>query len=136
MRQNFWKKFLKNPGRETSPRPFFWKNQIWAISGSTVWTYMQFVFIVFPSRRLTKYIETKVLTTRFYSIWSFFKNKKRSRSSLLASFSIFLKKILLTLYSINWPNLIIWLPLLFYVSGNMFNLIVCYPVCDVINCEI
>ena len=28
-------------------------------------------------------------------------------------------KIFLMLYSINWPNLIVWLPLLFGMSANM-----------------
>ena len=40
------------------------------------------------------------------------------------------------LYSVNWQNIIVWLPLLFEISGNMWIVIVCYPVCDVINFEI
>ena len=53
------------------------------ISGSAVWNFIQFVFIVYPSRGLLKYIETKVLTTCFYLTWSSFKNKNRSRTSLV-----------------------------------------------------
>ena len=40
------------------------------------------------------------------------------------------------LYSINWPNLIVWLPLLLVILGNVFIVIICYPVFDVINFEI
>ena len=38
--------------------------------------------------------------------------------------------------SINWPNFILWFPLLLEISGNMCTVINCYPVCDVINFEI
>ena len=45
----------------------------------------------------------------------------------------FFKKIFLMLYSINWPNVIVWSPLLTEISGNMCIVIVYYSVCDVIN---
>ena len=47
----------------------------------------------------------------------------------------FSTKMFLMLYSINWPNLIAWLPLLLEILGNMWIAIVCYPGCDVINFE-
>ena len=40
------------------------------------------------------------------------------------------------LYSINWPNFMAWLPLLFEILGNMCIAIVCYPGCDVMDFEI
>ena len=40
------------------------------------------------------------------------------------------------LHSINWPNFIIWLPLLFKTLGNMCIKIVCQSGCDVIKFEI
>ena len=40
------------------------------------------------------------------------------------------------LYSVNWPNFIVWLPLLFKIPGNMFIVIVSIPVCDVRNFEV
>ena len=40
------------------------------------------------------------------------------------------------LYSINWPNFIVWLPLLFEILGNMCIAIVCFLGCDVITFEI
>ena len=48
----------------------------------------------------------------------------------------FWRKILLTLCSIDWPNFTVWLPLLLEISGNMFIVIVCYPICKIINFEI
>ena len=46
------------------------------------------------------------------------------------------KKCFVILDSINWPDFILWLPLLLEIFGNMCILIVCYPVCDVISFEI
>ena len=43
----------------------------------------------------------------------------------------FRRKIFFLLYSINWPNVIVWLPL-----GNMCIAIVCKLGCDVINFEV
>ena len=45
-------------------------------------------------------------------------------------------KIFLLLHSINWPNLLVWLPLLGEILGNMCIVIVCWPGCAVINFEI
>ena len=42
----------------------------------------------------------------------------------------------ITLYCIDWPSLIAWLSLLHEILGNMCIIIICYPVCDVINFEI
>ena len=35
------------------------------------------------------------------------------------------------LYSINWSNFIVWLPLLFEILANMYFKIDCSPGCDV-----
>ena len=48
----------------------------------------------------------------------------------------FPRKMLLVLHSINWPNFIVWLPLLLEILGNMCITIVCWPGCDVIKFEI
>ena len=45
----------------------------------------------------------------------------------------FWRKLFLFLYSINWPNFIVWLSLLCEILGNMFIKIVYKPGCDVIN---
>ena len=48
----------------------------------------------------------------------------------------FSTKMLLMLYSINWPNFIAWLPLLLEILGNICIAIVFYPGCDVMDIEI
>ena len=47
----------------------------------------------------------------------------------------FLRKIFLMLYSINWPNFIVWLPLLLETFDNMCFAIICFPSSDVISYE-
>ena len=48
----------------------------------------------------------------------------------------FWRKIFLLLYSINWPNFIVWLPLSCEILGNMRIAIACKPSCDVLNFEV
>ena len=48
----------------------------------------------------------------------------------------FLTKVFLVLCSINWLNVIVWLPLLLEILGDICITIVCKPVCDVINFKI
>ena len=47
----------------------------------------------------------------------------------------FIRKTFATLYSINSPNFIFWLPLLLEILCNMCITIVCFPGCGVINFE-
>ena len=48
----------------------------------------------------------------------------------------FSRKIFLMSNSINWPNFIVWLPLLLEILFNMCIAIVCWPGCDVMNFKI
>ena len=48
----------------------------------------------------------------------------------------FWKKLFLLLYSINWPNVITWLPLLYEILDNMCIEVVRKPGCDVMNFEV
>ena len=48
----------------------------------------------------------------------------------------FFKKNFLILYSRNWPNFIFYLPWVFEILDNIFIVIICCPVCDVITLEI
>ena len=47
----------------------------------------------------------------------------------------FSRKMVLMLYSINWPNFIVWLPLLLEILGNMCIAIVYFPSFEVIIFE-
>ena len=53
---------------EANLRPFHKKSKIVHISGSAISNVIKFVFTLRPSRGLSKYIKTKVLTTCFYLI--------------------------------------------------------------------
>ena len=102
----------------------FLKGQNWVY----LWinSFMQILFMV-TSRGVSKCIETIVQTTCFYLIWSFFKQRGLELVSLPHFRHVLWGKIFPTLYSINWPNCIIWLPLLFEMLGNMCTAIVCLP---------
>ena len=76
-------------------------------------------------------IETKVLTTCF-----FFQKRSLELFSLSHFLYDFWRKVFLLLFFIDWPRFIVWLPLLFEISYNIFIVIVCVPACDVINFEI
>ena len=64
-------------------------------------------------------------------------SRKGSRTSSPPHFVYDFSRIMfLMLYSINWPNFILWIPLLLQILGNIYIRIVCQPGCDVINFEI
>ena len=67
------------------------------------------------------------------SILIFYKRIPASPPHFVYEFS---RKIFLMLFSINWPNFIFWLPLLLEILANMCIVIICRPVCDIINFEI
>ena len=62
MRNIFLKNHIQNVVEKLVP-DFSINNQNEPISGSTVWGVVKFVFVVCPSRGLTKDITTTVLTT-------------------------------------------------------------------------
>ena len=86
VRNNFPEKLYTKCGGEALPRPFFNKSKIEHISSLK---FVQFVFIVSPSKGLSKYIETKLQTTwyTFFGIhifiYSFFKKRGLELVSLL-----------------------------------------------------
>ena len=67
-----------------------------------------------------------------------FKKSKRGLEpvSLAYFFHDFWRKIFLMLYYIYWSNFIVWLPLHLQILGIMCKVIICCPICDVINFEI
>ena len=48
----------------------------------------------------------------------------------------FSRKVFSMLCSINWPNIVVWLPLLLGIFGNMCVVITCFPVFHVTDFEI
>ena len=74
-----------------------------------------------------------MLIQKYAQFWSFGAGSGSSFSTVLCM--IFQEKSF-TLYSINWPNFIVWLSLLFEILGNMCITIVSFSGCDVRNFEI
>ena len=104
------------------PEPFT-KTQNWA-----------YLWISLPNG-----IKFKVLTTCFDPILTFFKKQEVWNWPFCLIFSIILEeKKLSMLYSINWSNFIVSLPLRLEIFGNMYidYDYICYPVYEVINFEI
>ena len=124
----FLKTYAKHVVEKLFPNHFL-KNQNWAYFLINGLKFHLVCFHCVAKVKVTKHIETKVVTTGLYLIRDFLRNKKRSGTSLLASFSVWL---LQKIISINWPNFIVWLTLIFKTFGNIFTAIVCVPVCDVI----
>ena len=83
----FLEKSYTKCGGETDP---CLKIKIEQISGSTFWNAVQFVFIVCPRQSPPEYIKIQVLTTSFDLKWSFLKYKKRSGTSLPATFTVWI----------------------------------------------
>ena len=91
-------KLFPDPFLKTQNQVYLWVNNL---KFYTVCSYCML------GSGLSKYIETKLQTTYFYLIRSFFKNKKRSGTSFPVSFwHDFWRKILC---AIAWPNIIVWL---------------------------
>ena len=121
MRNNFLEKSYAKCGGKTIPRPFSEKSNL---SISMDHCLYSLVFCM-PSWGLSKYIETKLPTTCSNLIQSFSKKQKEVWDLPISFSALFLRKILLLLHSVNWPNVIVWLSLLRETLGNMCIIIVC-----------
>ena len=120
------------------PDPFL-KTENWAYLWINSLKFYTVCFYYMASWWLSKYIETKLHSTCFHLILRFFKTYIK-RGLELVSLSHFLhnlwRKIFLLLYSINWPNFIVWLPLLCKILGNMCIEFFCKPGYDIMNFEV
>ena len=71
---------------------------------------MQFVYIIYQVKGCQNILKPGWRQLAFSLYKAFLKNKKRSRTSLT---------YLILLYFTNWPNFIVWLPLIRGMLGNM-----------------
>ena len=61
---------------------------------------------------------------RYFQFWFF---KERFGTSFPTTFCAWIsRKIFLMFFSIDWPNFIVWFPLLLEISGNQCIVIVCW----------
>ena len=126
-----WKLFLlkydgQNVVEKLVPDPFL-KNWNWAYLWINSLRFYTVCFYCMSRWGLLKCIETKLQNICLCLILIFF--KKQKRSLVLVSLPYFLhnfrRKILLWMYSINWPSFIFCLSLLREILGNLCIVIVC-----------
>ena len=131
----FFEKSSTKFGEETSLRPFTKKMKIANISGSTQPEVLYNLFLL--RVQVAKYQNILKI-----SCWPLFFTSHKAffvkRGVKLFSLPHFLhdswSELFLTLYSINWPDLIVWLPLLFEIFGNIMCIVIVYfPVCSIVS---
>ena len=119
-------KLTRKWGRETSFRPLFifWKNLMW---GKSKWSAAQFQYIsiafnlAYNKSKLYKTLDYRVKDILYFN----FSHRTLGLISPPHFVNDFSRKIFLMLHSINWPNFMVWLPLLLEILDNMFITNVC-----------
>ena len=121
----FLEKSYTKFGGKTIPRHFLKKIKIQCISRSLIWSFVKFVFIAGQVKDFQNVLKLCCRPLAFTSYKVFYKNK---RSLELISQPYFLhgfwKRTFHLLYSIMWPNVTIWLPLLHEIFCNTWIAIV------------
>ena len=127
MRYIFLKESYTKCGGETSSRSFS-KTEINSLKFYTVCFYC-----MSKSRTTKMYWNWGVDHLLLLHIKHFQKIKRALELVCLPHFLHgFQRKVFLTLYSINWQNFIVWLLLILEILCNMWFVIFCFPVYDVI----
>ena len=117
----FKKKTYAKYCQEPSTRPFYKKSKL-SISLNQQSEILCNLFLFYAQGEV--YPSSKVSTTCFDLV------------SLPHFRQDFWRKIFLTLYFIDWPNFIAWLPLVLETLVNKCSVIICLPVCEVIISKI
>ena len=119
-RNIFLEKLCKKWGRETSSRPLFVFLKSFML-GKSKWSTAWFHYILIaPKLAYNRYKLFKTLHYWSRDMLNFDFLDKDLRIVSPAHFvHDFFTKVFLVLYSINWPNVIPLLPLLFEILGNM-----------------
>ena len=112
--QNMVEKLFPNSYLKNLNGGYLWINNL---------TFYTVSFYFMLSCGLSKYIlKLSCRPLAFTSCKAFFKKQKRGLElvSLPHCLHVFLRKIFILLYSITWPNFIVWLPFLRKILGNVF----------------
>ena len=119
-------KLCRKWSRETSSRPFFVFLKIF-ILGKSKWSAAWFHYISLAHN--LAYNRNKLFKTLHCWIRDMLNFDFLDKGLGIVSPAYFVydfsTKMFLMLYSINWPNFIVWLPLLLEILGNMYIAIVC-----------
>ena len=118
--EKLWTEF-----RETITRPFSKNIKIEYISGSMVWSFTQFVFIIWQVQGYRNILKLNCRPLVFTSFKAFLKRDQELVP--LANFlNDFMKKIIsVVIYSIISPTFIVWLLLFCEIVGNICVAIFC-----------
>ena len=131
----FLQRSCRKSGRETSSRPLFFLKKLYMRLKQVVCSLVLRYFgspLAYNKNKLYKNL--RLLIQRHAQFWAFRKGLGIvSPPHFVDDFS---RKMLFMLYSINWPNFIVRLLLLFEILGNICIVIVCLPSCDVTNSKI
>ena len=119
-RNVFLEESFKICDRETIPWPFSKKSKLSISLDRQSEVFYSLILLYVQIESYQNILNIRCRPIAFTSYQPFFKNRKKSGTSLSVSFSAwFLKK------NISWPNFIVWLPLLHEILGNMYIEIVC-----------
>ena len=127
----FLQKSYRKWGRDTSSRPLVFQKSFILGKSKRFAAWFQYIVIAL------KLACNKNKLYKTFSYWSRDVNfdflEKDLELDSSSHFVYILTKTFLMLYSINWQNFFVWLPLLLEILGNMCIAIICFPGCDVIN---
>ena len=124
----FLQKLCRKCGKETSSRPLLFFNKKTQLNMKWKQVVCNLVSIYFNSLNLLYNKERLYKTLDYWSRDMFNFNFSEKGLGLVSPPHFvydFSRKMFLMLYSINWPNVIVWLPLLLRILGNMCITIVC-----------
>ena len=127
MRNVFLEKSYTKCDGETIPRPFSKKSKlsIFLDQHSKVLYSAPLLYVHVEGYQNILKLGCRLLGFTWHK--AFLKNKKKSEISFPTPFSHgFCRKISLTLYFINWPNFIVWWPLLLEMLDNMCIVIILF----------
>ena len=129
---------MKNDAQNVAEKINFFKNSEFYIFMDKQFEFSYSLLLLYVQvKDYQNILKLRHQSLAFISNKAFVKPRRRSRTNIYALFSVrFWRKIFLTLYSINWPNIVASLLLYFDISHGVFMVILCYPVGDVISFEI
>ena len=117
--KTFYKNHTQNELEKLFRDPFL-KNQNWAYYWINSLSFIHFVFIIWQVEGYLKILKLSCRPLAFTSKKPFLKTRRvLGLVSLRHFLHDFWRKIFLLSYSINWPNFIVWFPLLQEIIDNM-----------------
>ena len=137
MRMFFLKNHTQNVVERLVPDSFIKKSKLSISMDQQSQMLQSFFFLYVQVEVYQNILEVRYWLLTFTLYKAFLKNKKKLELVSLPHFNHdFWKEVFITLYFTNWPNFIAWLPSFLEILGNRCIIIICSPICDVINFEI